>query len=142
MPKAAKISFINFKGGVAKTTTAVNFAATIAARGYSTLLVDLDPQSNSTQWLLGDKRGTQRIQNEPTKTVNQLFLDRAQKTAKFRFADAVVKAVAQNNSGLSITPNLDLLPNTYRAIKLEQELSAKGIANRRDSKISARKCSK
>jgi len=116
MPKAAKISFINFKGGVAKTTTAVNFAAMLAERGYSTLLVDLDPQSNSTQWLLGEKRGTHRIQNEVTKTVYQLFLDRIQKTHKFRFADSVVKAVVQNPSGLSLTPNLDLLPNTYRAI--------------------------
>lgn len=128
MPNAAKISFINFKGGVAKTTTAVNFAATLAERGLSTLLVDLDPQSNSTQWLLGENRGTQRIQNEPTKTVYQLFLDRIQKTHKFRFVDAVVKAVAQNHQGLTLTPNLDLLPNTYRAIALEQELGAKGIA--------------
>lgn len=128
MPKAAKISFINFKGGVAKTTTSVNFAATIAERGYSTLIVDLDPQCNTTQWLLGEKRGRQRIYNEPTKTVYQLFLDRIQKTHKFRFADSVVKAVAQNPMGLSLTPNLDLLPNTYRAMALEQELSAKGIA--------------
>jgi chromosome partitioning protein len=128
LPKGAKISFINFKGGVAKTTTAVNFAATLAKRGYSTLIVDLDPQCNTTQWLLGEKRGRQRIYDEPTLTVYQLFLDRIQKTHKFRFADSVVKAVAQNSRGLSLTPNLDLLPNTYRAIALEQELSAKGIA--------------
>jgi chromosome partitioning protein len=45
---AITISFINQKGGVGKTTSSVNTAAILAYKGYSVLLVDMDPQANTT----------------------------------------------------------------------------------------------
>ena len=45
----------NQKGGVGKTTTAVNLASCVAAGGEQTLLVDLDPQCNATVALGGEK---------------------------------------------------------------------------------------
>jgi chromosome partitioning protein len=58
---ATVYAIANQKGGVGKTTTAVNLAACVAEAGYDTLLVDIDPQCNATLGLGIPKDGEKTV---------------------------------------------------------------------------------
>lgn len=54
------VAIVNQKGGVGKTTSAVNLTASLGSKGYKILLVDIDPQGNSTSGLGINKRALKK----------------------------------------------------------------------------------
>ena len=93
---ARTIAVANQKGGVGKTTTAVNLAAALAADGARTLLVDLDPQGNATMGVGIDKNALHVEQGNGARGGAQEWLA---EDAPF---DAVVR---QCSGGFSLVPS-------------------------------------
>ena len=95
------IGIINQKGGVAKTTTAINLSATLTQKGKKVLLVDLDPQANATTGLGIDKTNL-------TYSIRDVLLDECE----------IEEAIIPTDYN-----NLDILPSNLTLSKVKKQLA-------------------
>jgi chromosome partitioning protein len=114
---ARKISFINYKGGVGKTSLIVNTAAALAKMGKRVLLFDLDTQSNASIWLLKLERWN-KINATGEGSIYSIF-----DPGKAHIKDLVIKDVVEGKAGEKLLPGLDLVPTTFNLVDLEAEFT-------------------
>jgi chromosome partitioning protein len=96
------IAITNQKGGVGKTTTAINLSAALASKGQKTLLVDLDPQANSSMSFL-DVHSLEGPMLYEALTENDIHLP------------AIIRPVEK-------VPNLFIAPSSIALAKIEAKL--------------------
>ena len=118
------VSFINYKGGVGKTTMSVEIAATLAKTfNFKVLIVDLDPQTNASFYLMSEHDWEAWVKENGS--LKDIF------EAAIRDDDfSASKAIMENLHGC-----IDLLPSHLDLLPIDLELAAKWGAQSSEAKI-------
>lgn len=125
--KAVVLAFANQKGGVGKTTSAVNTAASLGIRGHKTLLVDLDPQGNATSGVGINKKSLKKtvyealVTSEPPEklAIKTEFENLDIIPATISLAGAEVELCDSDNRERALKLALDKLRENYEYIIID-----------------------
>jgi chromosome partitioning protein len=121
------VAIANQKGGVGKTTTAINLAAALALRGKPTLLIDLDPQANSTMSFLDIAEVDRSVYDaiaEPTVALTDVIKPSSQKNlfiapSRIALAKLEAKLVGELDSHFRLKDRIEAIRKQFAHIVID-----------------------